>query len=121
MVFFLLVLATPRIGPPPKVGPLKPELELVLELGDDDPGEFGFSSASEELPELPLAGFGPFKLLVCCAPACAPKPPSAPACCSAPNTAPALPVPPCAPPNPLCPGCPLSPGICPNTIPLFKG
>jgi hypothetical protein len=29
----------------------EPEFEPVLELGDDDPGEFEFSSASDELPE----------------------------------------------------------------------
>src|ERR1700686_5118840 len=50
MVFALLVLATPRIGPPPNVGPLKGELE-----GDDpgefDPGEFEFPSVSEGFPE----------------------------------------------------------------------
>ena len=53
MLFALLALATPSIGPPPNVGPLKPEVELEpeLELEDDDPGEFEFSSASEELPE----------------------------------------------------------------------
>jgi hypothetical protein len=48
MLFSLLVLATPRKGPPPNVGPLKPEPELEL---DDDPGEFEFPPASEELPE----------------------------------------------------------------------
>jgi hypothetical protein len=56
MLCFLLVLATPSIGPPPNVGPLKPEPEFepVLELEDDDPGEFGFSSASDGLPEAEL-------------------------------------------------------------------
>ena len=60
MVFALLVLATPRIGPPPNVGPLKPdpELELVLEFEDDDPDEFEFPDTSElpedELPESPV-------------------------------------------------------------------
>jgi hypothetical protein len=53
MLFSLLVLATPRIGPPPNAGPLKPnpELEFVFELEDDDPAEFEFSPGSEELPE----------------------------------------------------------------------
>jgi hypothetical protein len=54
MVVALLVLATPSIGPPPKVGPLKPPPELELE--DDDPVEFESSSASGELPEDELPG-----------------------------------------------------------------
>jgi hypothetical protein len=58
MLFALLVLATPRIGPPPNVGPLKPEPELDpgLELEDADPGDFEFPSASEGLPEEELPG-----------------------------------------------------------------
>jgi hypothetical protein len=51
MLFALLVLATPRIGPPPNVCPLKPEPEPVLELEDDDPDEVELPPASEELPE----------------------------------------------------------------------
>jgi hypothetical protein len=57
MLFALLVLATPRIGPPPNVCPFKPEpgLEPVPELEDDDPDEFELPPASEALPaeELP--------------------------------------------------------------------
>jgi hypothetical protein len=78
MLFSLLVLATPRIGPPPNV--CAPRLELLTEFGDDDPDEddpeeddpfeFEFPSASEfpaeelsdeapdaAFPELPLAEF----------------------------------------------------------------
>jgi hypothetical protein len=53
MLFALLVLATPSIGPPPNVGPLKPEpeLERALEFEDDDPDEFEFPSVSDGLPE----------------------------------------------------------------------
>jgi hypothetical protein len=68
----LLALATPRIGPPPKVGPLKPEpeLEFVFELEDDDPTEFEFppvSDASPEgaLPASPLAEVCASGFLVC--------------------------------------------------------
>jgi hypothetical protein len=47
---FLFVLATPRMGPPPNVGPLKP-----LEFGDEDPDpgedEFEFPPGPEELLE----------------------------------------------------------------------
>ena len=58
MLFALLVLETPRIGPPPKVGPLKPELELELlenglELGfapPVPPAAFGLSVASASFP-----------------------------------------------------------------------
>src|SRR5258708_10303782 len=49
MLFALLALATPRIGPPPNVGPLKPELELDFE--GDAPGELELSSVSAESPE----------------------------------------------------------------------
>jgi len=133
MVFALLVLATPRIGPPPNVGPLKGELE-----GDDpgefDPGEFEFPSVSEgfpeeelpeealpeELPGSPPTGFCVPALPVCCnPPGCAPKAPRAP--CGPPN-------PPCGPPNgpgPWSTPCPgpggkFCPGVCPNNGPLFK-
>jgi hypothetical protein len=54
MLFALLVLATPRIGPPPNVCPFKPEPGLEPELEeveDDDPGEFELPPASEALPE----------------------------------------------------------------------
>ena len=115
MDFALLVLATPSIGPPPNVGPLKPEpdeepeleleLELefepVLEFEDGDPADFESSSSSEELLEelleLPLAADGEPEL----APGCAPNAP----CASDP---------PCAPPNPPCPG------VAPSTGPLFR-
>jgi hypothetical protein len=61
MLFALLVLETPRIGPPPNVGPLKPELEFELELELENglelgfappapPGEFGSSVVSASLP-----------------------------------------------------------------------
>jgi hypothetical protein len=61
ILFALLVLDTPRIGPPPKVGPLKPEPELELELElenglelefapPDPPGEFGLSVVSASFP-----------------------------------------------------------------------
>src|SRR5258708_18642092 len=49
MLFALLALATPRIGPPPNVGPLKPELELDFE--GEAPGEIELSSVSEASPE----------------------------------------------------------------------
>src|SRR5208282_808818 len=101
-VFALLVLATPRIGPPPNVGPLKPEPELESALEDDDPGEFEAPAASpeDELPddELPNDGLPALPLGFCSPPDCAPIPPSPP--CSPPN-------PPCAAPSPLCPGSPL--------------
>ena|SRR6267378_1751678 len=78
MLFSLLVLATPRIGPPPNVGPLKPEPELEDDDPEgDDPGEFEFPAVSDELPEdaspedalseLPLAEFCVLAL-VCCSP-----------------------------------------------------
>jgi hypothetical protein len=60
MVLALLVLATPKIGPPPNVCPLMPELELE----DDDPGEFEFPSVPDELPVSPLAGFCATELAV---------------------------------------------------------
>src|SRR6266849_1846730 len=110
MVFSLLVLATPSIGPPPSTGPLKPELEpgLEMELEGDDSGEFEFPSASEALPESPLAAVCALELTVCCTPpGGAAKAPRAAACC-----------PPCTPPRVPCPGA--WPGICPNTGPLFK-
>jgi hypothetical protein len=47
IVFSLLKLATPRIGPPPKVGPLNPEPEFELEF-DADPFEFELSPAPDE-------------------------------------------------------------------------
>ena len=58
MLFSLLMLATPRIGPPPNVCP--PRLELEIEFGDEDPFEddpFGFASGfpEEELSEEPSA------------------------------------------------------------------
>src|SRR5258706_9515822 len=49
MLFALLALATPRIGPPPNVGPLKPELELDFE--GEAPGELELSSVSAASPE----------------------------------------------------------------------
>ncbi len=49
---FLFRLATPRMGPPPNVGPLGPELEVVLE--DDDPVEFEFPDTPDGLPESPF-------------------------------------------------------------------
>src|SRR6266478_334727 len=109
MVFSLLVLATPSIGPPPSTGPLKPELEpeLEMEFEDDDSGELEFPSASEALPESPLAGVCAPAPVCCIPPGCAAKAPSAAAC-----------GPPCTPPSVLCPGG--WPGICPSTGPLFK-
>ena len=66
MLFSLLVLATPRIGPPPNVGPLKPELEPEPELPlvDDDSEEFELLWVSE-LAEGFRFVFEPFKS-VCC-------------------------------------------------------
>ena len=54
LLSFLFVLATPNIGPPPKVGPLKP---LELGFDEDEPGpdpgpdedEFVLPPDSEEL------------------------------------------------------------------------
>src|SRR5208283_822502 len=122
MLFCLLVLATPSIGPPPKVCPLKPEPELEAEddePGDDDPGEFEFSPVSDELPEDASPESGLLEPEAPTAVACVPV---ATACCSAPSRAPVLPPGPpgCAPPSPPAPGCPFNPGICPNSGPLFK-
>src|SRR6266852_7373696 len=109
MVFSLLALATPSIGPPPSTVPLKPELEreLEMELEGDDSGGFGFPSAFELL-ESPLAAVcAPAVPVGCTPPGCAAKAPRAAAC-----------GPPCTPPRAPCPGA--WPGICPNTGPLFK-
>jgi len=68
MLFSLLMLATPKIGPPPKVGPLKPEpepgLEPELPLLEDDPAESGLLSVSG-LDEGLRFVFEPFNP-VCC-------------------------------------------------------
>src|SRR5437588_12522705 len=110
MLFSLLVLATPRIGPPPNVGPLKPELdgdfELLFELNGLD--EFGLASVSEPdvLGEFKLDVCAPSKPVACNPPACAARPPMAP--CSAPN-APCCPWNPPKPPCPRSPACPASP------------
>src|ERR1700687_384424 len=129
MLFALLVLATPRMGPPPSVGPLKPKLELE----GDDPGEFEFPSASEGFPDAalpeeglpeegllgsPPAGFCVTKLPVCCSPpGCAPKAPRPP---GSPPTPPGWPPKGLCPGGPPCPGSPPCPGICPSNGPLFK-
>src|ERR1700694_924969 len=59
MLFALLVLATPRIGPPPNTGPFKPapKPDFAMELGDDS-AESGFPPVSGGLPGagLPRAG-----------------------------------------------------------------
>ena len=79
MLFSLLALATPRIGPPPNTGPLKPEpeLELGFELEDDDPDEFGFSPVSGGLSGEGLLGstFAGGGVLApgCCGPGVGPK------------------------------------------------
>ena len=120
MVLALLVLATPYIGPPPNVGPLKPEpeLEVPLEFEEDNPDEFEVPPAADELPkdEPPEAEFPASPLAEVCVPE--------PACCPEPIWLPKLlglpPKPPCPPPNPPCPPAPLCPGVCPNTGPLFK-
>jgi hypothetical protein len=67
MVLALLVLATPRIGPPPNVCPLKPELEFGLEPEDDDPDEVEFPDAPDGLPEDELPE-SPFRF--CTPPVC---------------------------------------------------
>src|SRR5580700_6211071 len=126
MPFSLLMLATPRIGPPPNVWPAR--LELEIEFCDDDPFDddpFSFASEfPEELsdeppadafPELPPAEF--WLPGGCSPPGCAPKPPT-------------VPTPPVPAPNPPAPGPPPSrldappcrfvPGVCPRTIPLFR-
>ena len=85
MLFSLLVLATPRIGPPPNTGPLKPELkpDFAMELEDDDSAESGFFSESGGLPEEGLPGEGLLGSTVgagggvlapgCCGPGVGPK------------------------------------------------
>src|SRR5258708_10417226 len=94
MVFSLLVLATPSIGPPPSTGPLKPELEpkLEIELEGDDSGELEFPSAFELL-ESPVAGVCAAAVPVGCTPPDgAAKAPRA-AACGPPFNPPRLPCP----------------------------
>ena len=58
MLFSLLVLATPRIGPPPNVCPPRLELEMEFDDGDpdeDDPFEFASGLPEEELSDAPPA------------------------------------------------------------------
>src|SRR5580658_557895 len=126
MVFALLALATPSIGPPPNVCPLGPDSEFE----DDDPPEFDFSPESDEspegelpageLPESPLAEVGVPAPVCCGPPGCAPNPPRPP--CGPPRPPCGPPNPPCPPPKalpplPICPAGVLCPG---NTGPLFK-
>src|SRR5271156_5584814 len=111
----LFKLATPTIGPPPRVGPFKGEPELDPGFEFEAPFGFEFGLGFEVSPE---AESGEASL----PDACAPEPGACgPLGCDPPKPAPPgdPPKPPCA-PNPPLPGWAPCPGVWPSTGPLFK-